>query len=252
MEFTDVSVDQPRRLQLRIDFESIPSHEDVLSRVADACNAFCRATDFGAFARQGGRGLSFANLVRSPVRDDRSLLAEIDFLAIDNGSLQFLRNMLLGLNDAGALVKRLALGDPGSSGLLRRLPLIDHLNESSAYPRLPGPISMGEIRFAASDFSKSRRVLIEFDGFPRRAQIDALESCLGNWYDLLELGAFCQPFGTPGETVNIRGRLARFDSSSVEAHIQRYVGSEVGFKVLGSMLDHYAGRVHPIVGVEVD
>lgn len=253
LEVTDVTSDRLQRLQMQIEFESLPDVEKVLSLAASVCTAFGRAACVGAFApRAALRRQSFLALRSAPVLEDGRVVAEFDVIAIDTSSFQFFRNMMLGLNDAGAAMERIILVAAGSREPPQALAQIDDRNESSLYPRVPPPLAIGQVGFSPSEFSKSRRVLIEFSEFPSPPEMDVLQSYVDSWYDLLELGAFCQPFGTPDETIGIRGSFTRFDSTSVEAHIQRYIGSEVGFKILGSMLDHYADLVYPILSVEFD
>ncbi len=253
LEVTDVASDRRQRLHMRVEVESLPDVERALSWVASLCLTFARAACFGAFApRAELRRQSLLVLHSPPTWADGSVVADFDVMAVDTSSFQFLRNMMLGLSDAGAVMKRISLVDPGTDELPRPLAPIDDLNESSTYPRVPPPQAIPHVGFSPSDFSKSRRVLIEFSGIPNPEEMDVLQSYVDTWYDLLELGAFCQPFGTPGETIGIRGSVSRFDSTSVEVHIRRYVGSEVGFKILGSMLDHYADQVHPVLSVEFD
>jgi hypothetical protein len=126
------------------------------------------------------------------------------------------------------------------------------VNESEAYPTIKNPHAIRACGFSDADFSKLRRVIIDCEMMLGDAQLAALRECAARWYDLLEFGAFARPFGSPAETSSIRGKLVRFDQTSYEVQISRYLGSEIGFKVLGNMLNRFATRVHPIARVEFD
>lgn len=227
--------------------------------LAEACAVLAQAGRLGAFplSRHGRHApdLSASATVRIDDRQAGVLFAASN---LDPKAFQCLRNMLGELARLDVLLAAIRVTVRGSGGeRVVRVPEVDTANESVAYPAcVVTPVDF-EFVWADSQFSKSRRVLLEFGAEPPRDLPARLAPWLQAWYRLLEMGAFSTPFGLPFETESQRGQLSLFDRTSYEISVSRYVSSEAGFRVLANMLAHFnahrsAPDFVPIARVEVD
>ncbi len=185
--------------------------------------------------------------------DERCLVALVRAANVDATAFQFLRNMLGSLVTRSARLQRIrVLVEGAGAASVERLPVIDDLNESHAYPRTWVTPDDFELVWADSEFSKARRVLLAFGAPPPTDVAIKLQPYVLAWFGLLERGAFCAPYGLPFETESVGDGLSVFDETSYEISIRRFVASEAGFHVLANMLGHFSRNVLAIESVEID
>lgn len=242
------------RLAAAFEFASADDRERAADLLTIACEAFAQAGALGAHAMPGNLRVE-ASMAALALADDDQRKAAMLFTAsnCDPKAFQLLRNMLGALVEQDVRLERIRLTVEGSHGEQAvLLPLVEELNESTAYAATAVTPALFDLVWSDSQFSKARRVLVEFpaplpDDLPVR-----LSPYLDAWYRLVELGAFCAPFGLPFETESIRGRLCLFDDSSYEISVARFLGSEAGFRVLANMLGHFCRHELAVVSVEID
>jgi len=225
--------------------------EEILSA---SCEAFVTAGGLGGFA-MAGRMHPEGIMAAWGGMHAREQQADLQFRAvtIDPKAFQFLRNMLGVLVAHNARLERIrvtAQGAPAVEPVL--LPVLGESNESTAYPAMAVPPEIFQLVWSDSQFSKARRVIVEFPEPPPPGLPARLEPYVQAWFGLLERGAFCAPFGLPFETESVGGRLSLFDETCYEISIARFIASEAGFRVLANMLGHFSHNVAPIERVEID
>jgi len=222
--------------------------------LAQVCTAFADAGRLGAYAKAGNTRyeptLRVSELVRMNEREAGVLFTASN---LDPKAFQFLRNMLGALAQLDVVLSDIRISARGSGAAKAiRLPPVEEDNESDAYPGTAITAVQFELIWSDSDFSKVRRVLVEFGYPPPTDLLQQIKPYVDAWYLLLEMGAFSAPFGLPFETVSQRGQVSLFDEMSYEISISRFISSEAGFRVLANMLGHFHRHVLPIVSVEID
>lgn len=242
------------RLEAVFDFASAEDMGRGTELLAGACDAFAAAGAFGAYALAGNTrheaSMAASAIVRVGERQAGVLFSASN---TDPKAFQFLRNMLGSLLARDARLERIRVtAQGGPAGHSVRLPFVDEHNESVAYPATAITPSVFGLTWNDSQFSKARRVMVEFREPPAADLPARLRPCLDAWFQLLEGGAFCAPFGLPFETESIGGALTLFDETSYEISITRFVASEAGFRVLANMLGHFSRHVLAIASVEID
>lgn len=242
------------RLEVVFDFASAADMQLGTEVLAAACDAFAAAGNLGAYPMAGNTrheaSMAASAIVRAGERQAGLLLTAFN---TDPKAFQLLRNMLGTLVRCDARLERIRVTAQGSQGEQPvRLPPVEERNESTAYAATAVTPALFELIWSDSQFSKARRVLVEFRAPPPADLPASLGRYVDAWYQLLELGAFCAPFGLPFETESIRGRLSLFDERSYEISIARFVASEAGFRVLANMLGHFSRHVLAIASVEID
>jgi hypothetical protein len=222
--------------------------------LAGACEAFAMAGALGAYALAGNTrheaSMAASAIVRAGERQAGVLFTASN---TDPKAFQFLRNMLGQVVACDARLDRIRVMAQGEQATQPvRLPQVDERNESVAYPATAITPAVFELIWSDSEFSKARRVMVEFREPPPADLPARLDPYLDAWFQLLERGAFSAPFGLPFETQSIGGALTLFDETSYEISIVRFLSSEAGFRVLANMLGHFSRHVLAIASVEID
>ncbi|MBS0172638.1 MAG: hypothetical protein JSR64_01225 [Nitrospira sp.] len=242
------------RLKTVFEFSSAEDMRRGAEILRFSCEAFATAGALGGYA-MAGRMYPEANITVSGGVRTREQQADVQFsvVSIDPKAFQFLRNMLGMLVAHNARLERIrvtAQDAPADGPVL--LPTVGEGNESTAYPAMVVPPELFQLVWSDSQFSKTRRVIVEFHERPPAGLPGRLEPYVQAWFGLLERGAFCAPFGLPFEAESVGGRLSLFDETCYEISIARFVASEAGFRVLANMLGHFSRNVLAIARVEID
>jgi hypothetical protein len=242
-------------LEVVFDFGTAAALDRGAKMLKDVCAAFALAGHFGAYARTVDSRHEATMAAAAPTRlSDLQVVVQLVASNLAPKAFQFLRNMLGNLVTVDAPVRSIRVSPRGASGEapIARLPPVTQFNESSAYPDSAITPAVFELVWSDSDFSKLRRVQVQFRSPPPVDLRVQLGPWVDAWYQLLELGAFSSPFGLPFETQSVRGELTLFDETSYEISVSRFIASEAGFRVLANMLGHFSRRVLPIAKVEID
>lgn len=241
------------RFQAKFEFENTEALKASANQIDDACSTFASAGSHGAFETSQRSGTRPSFIYEDALARGTSILALFSTSGMDYRAFHFLRNMLDRTPAYDMTLKSISIAADGfreSEALL--LPEIDQLNESDQYPRVVLSPDIPSFISESTDFSKSRRAIVEFREPLRQDSFSALQRCTDAWYLLLEKGAFSKPFGSAFEAESIRGNLSRYDETSYEIHVSRYIVSEIGFKILANMLKHLSRYVSPVVQIEID
>ena len=214
------------------------------------------------FAKTGERG-GFAD---PNVRPDQSQLfvagcdsslssgffCELKARSVDIRAFQLLRAMLARLRLHGIVVTRITVTELGQDER-QQVELAEPVdtNEYTIYPEMSSRIGFA-VAGEDSDFSKSRRCLVEMRHTVEATNVLGLGDWIKPWYMLLEAGAFAMPVGLPDETTSISGAVTIFDELTIEISIDRFQASESAFFVLINMIDAYAHQFMSVVRVIVD
>lgn len=241
-------------LEITIHFPVTQVTENTIADVSDICFSFASAGKFGAYAIAGNSKIGTAIAYDGKVfAHNNSITVEFITTNINYKAFQFFRNMLMLLQEKDVAISSIGVIVHDYHGNQTiRLPEITDINESEEYLNVVITPDISEFIWGNSEFSKTRRVLIEFHESLTKEQFLTLCIYTDAWYLLLEKGAFSSPFGLPLETQSLRGMASLFDEVTYEISISRYISSEVGFKVLANMLKHFSRNVFPITKVEID
>ena len=242
------------RLEVTIVFSTVPDLAVATAEVGDVFGAFAAAGRLGAYVLAGDSKIeSTIEYEGQLVTHDHSVSAVCVASNIDPRAFQLLRNMLGEMRARGTSIDSIRVEVSGfREGTIARLPEITNMNESEAYPTAARASDFPGLIWADSEFSKLRRVLVEFYESPPKLTFERMKTYADAWYLLLEKGAFSRPFGPPFETQSIRGTLSRFDEVTNEISISRFIASEAGFKLLANMLGHFSRYVSRLARVEID
>jgi|GEM_PF-2862342 hypothetical protein len=244
------------RLETMFEFTSAEDIGRGTEVLAATCEAFAAAGALGGYAMAANTRQEAMMAASAIVRvSERQACMQFSAANTDPKAFQYLRNMLSMLVACDARLERICITAQGSQltqSLPVRVPLVDERNESVAYPATAVTPEVFDLVWSDSQFSKSRRVIVEFRQPPPTDLPARLGPYVQAWFDLLEKGAFCAPFGLPFETESIGGRLSLFDETSYEISIARFVASEAGFRVLANMLGHFSKHVLAIASIEID
>jgi hypothetical protein len=172
--------------------------------------------------------------------------------AIDVNCFQILRNMASRLSLDGLFIKNIEVELPDNQQIGRfELPVPDENNEEKVYPSRSAKNNFS-ILWEDSDFSKSRRVLVEMVDRPGSDMASALSLYVKSWYTLLEGGGFAMPVGLPNETESTTGRVIQFDESSFEISVSRFQASEMAWNVLINIIASYSEKVSSVDRIIID
>lgn len=172
--------------------------------------------------------------------------------SIDIRAFQLLRNMLARLGLQGIDVTRIVVRELGQKE--HRPVDVPEPNEQNEYDVYPGISSnMGlKVEGEDSDFSKSRRCLVETRSPIEADHVLGIGDWIRPWYLLLEAGAFAMPVGPPDETDSFSGSVTIFDEVTAEISVDRFQASETAWNVLINMLEAYSCAKCPIAKVIID
>ena len=239
------------KLEIVIHFSDSMNVQTALDEIS---MAFASAGSLGAFANASSYKVDSIVVYKGQaLAQKNAILVEFFTTNIDFKAFQFFRNMNSYLQVKDVVVSRIDVRVENSTGnKMLELPGLTDINESDAYPRKVIAPDSPELIWGDSEFSKTRRVLVEFGALLSREQFEDLSFYANAWYQLLEMGAFAMPVGLPYETDSIRGRVSLLDEITYEISIDRYIASEVGFGVLANMLFHFSKNVIQIIKVEID
>lgn len=223
-----------------------------------AVHDFVAAGELAAFPCSGAKPGQQALEVRSPFQTSGPTLDVFLFAKeLEPRAFQFLRHMVSRIEhaeDEKLLRITVAASATESSGVPPRLnyPIVDYDNEEDM---LPEPLANPGFAIEWDDeleYSKSRRLLVEFPSDIEGPAVDRLEDYAKRWGRLLERSAFTLPLGMPDVLDNVMGSVSQFDSATIEIEVPVYQSGEYGWDVLLNMLATFHLRERPIALVTVE
>ena len=233
------------RTALRIDLRE-PCTAEGADTLAETVEAFCAHAQAGAFAEAstppGGCRCTLA--ASTPGAGGLHHDYEIDCHGIDWRSFQLLRNMLAWPGPEVLQVRGLTVaGGPWHLPQPAAAPLIDDDNEDTAYPAVHAMVAMGYADEQAPIEGWCRRALLYLHAPVAQDHVDAIESLVLPWFELLEAGAYALPVGWPWEVQSVGDAVTPFEEDCVEINVLRFKASEQAWASLGNLIWMNAQRV---------
>lgn len=230
-----------------------PMDDAVFETLQWLIGAFAEAAAHGAFPVSSViPGESRLTVVSSTVSPPDVFSCQLEAEFVDPRAFQLLRNMAGRLKLQEIDVTRITVTELGQDERPPvELPEPDDDNEYDIYPELSSRLGFA-VEGEDSDFSKSRRCLVEMRDPVEASHVLGIRDWIQPWYLLLEAGAFALPVGLPDETDSIRGSVTIFDELTVEISVDRFLASETAFFVLINMLDAYGRTSIPMARIIVD
>jgi hypothetical protein len=111
-------------------------------------------------------------------------------------------------------------------------------NEERMYPAASAEVQ-SLVFFDDTNFSKSRRALIEINHTLDKEEFESFEQWIEPWYQVLEAGAFLSPIIFIDERGSIAGTVNQFDEFTVEVQVNRFVASEQIWLVLANIANEF-------------
>lgn len=198
---------------------------------------FTQAGELGAFpAAAHSGGPSRIGRIAGPKSSDQSIAFEMTASGITPQAFQILRN-LLGWSEAiHGGVASLRIRDKQRRDQGRTAPFPGDVDEEDAYP--PPWEKLGfAIDWENTQYSKSRRCLIEAARPLETADVEQVAETARAWSALLDEGGFVLPSDFPSETESSSGSVSQFDEYSVEISVLRFQASEMAWASLANMID---------------
>lgn len=125
------------------------------------------------------------------------------------------------------------------------------VDEEDVYPPPSSRITF-EILWENTQFSMSRRCLVEMARSLEPADVLAVADRLQIWYDLLDAGGFVLPSDFPEVAESSSGRVSQFDEYSIEIAVFRFQASEMAWVVLANLLDSLSRGSLKVVRMTVE
>jgi len=247
-------------LSLAVSGRSMIIYEVMLDlKISDAKNAIEKIESvmllFVLVGAHGGLSIPSARPIQSRLTllpNDANLVSKLEGYFVDSRAFQLLRNMCSRLSLQNIAIKNITVLECGlKKDLLSPVPVPSETNESDVYPEISSLIEF-EVLWEQSEFSKSKRCLVEFTNPVDSTILSGLNEWIRPWYQLLEEGAFAMPLGSPDETESIRGTVNIFDEYTIEISIVRFQVSECAWNVLINMLEAYCTNSFKICRVIID
>jgi hypothetical protein len=160
---------------------------------------------------------------------------------------QLLRHLLAKRSLTSYALRRIEVRDNAGSSR-RPVPQIDESSEDDLYPPVAENLAF-LVDYGEDEFSKWRRVEVEFREPVGVTEIDLLRPYVEAWGSLVEGGAFALPYALPDVIDSVFGQITQFDSHSAEIEVPVYLASEEGWNVLINILHTFSKREREIVRV---
>jgi hypothetical protein len=212
---------------------------------------FVEAGKLGGYCVEHGQpdrsSLTFRRATR-PSRNSASVT--LDAKAVTKRCFQLLRHMLARPEQVSWNVQRIDVQD-GSAATPERVPEIGDDSEEALYPPMIAHPSF-ELASGIDEFSKWRRLEVEFADAIGAEQVLGLKPYLEPWSALLNNGAFALPYALPFEVTSVAGQITQFDSHTAEFEVPVYLASEEGWNVLVNLLQRFSTREWNIVRITLD
>jgi hypothetical protein len=168
-------------------------------------------------------------------------------------AFQILRLMVGTVPGQSWAVGTILVREPRPGPLNRvELPLPDDENEDDVYPEMSVSVPIA-VDWVETQFSWSRRCLVEFASPVQPNQLQAVKDRVNLWWALVEARGFVLPTDFPIEEIlSTLGDVTQFDEFTIEIAVDRFHASEAAWEVLVSLLDAYSRSGVPIVNVDVE
>ena len=248
----------PRSTKREVSYEveidsSYPKDKPAFERQAYLIGVFAETGTHGGFGVPSSRpNESRLTLVSCDFTGGGRFSCRLDAKYVDLRAFQLLRNLLARLAIEGVDVTSIVVEEGGQ----RDRPSVgapepNDENEYDVYPEVSSAIGL-MVEVEDTDFSKSRRCLVEMRDAVEASQVLGMADWIKPWYLLLEAGAFAMPVGAPDETDSISGSVTLFDEVTIEVSVNRFQASECAWNVLVNMLDAYSNNYFSVSKVTID
>jgi hypothetical protein len=222
-----------------------------LREISDVFMTFIRAGELGGYPAHGGApersDLTFASGI---IATSTGAHVVLNARTVASQCFQLLRHLLAKRSFADYALRRIEVRD--NSGRPRQpAPQIDDASEQDLYPPMAENIAF-LMDYGEDDFSKWRRVEVEFRDPVGAVEIDLLRPYAHAWGSLLGGGAFALPYAHPDSVDSVFGQITQFDSHSSEIEVPVYLASEEGWNVLINILHTFSKREREIVRVVLE
>ncbi len=238
------------RFELRLNIASAMD-DSALGRIDHALACLSRAANRGA-CPPPSTSPAAVRLAVTPARVDAGTVAlELAAEGFDLYGLELLRNMLARLERDGVFTRAImATRVDDTQPLVEKPGPIDD-PQAVDYPVVSSDLSF-DIAYAALDYAKSRRLLIDFLHPVDRALASRVDAIAAAWFELLEAGAYAMPVGRADEVHCIAGAATLFDERAMEITVDRFQASESAWNALLNMLDAGCRDAAPILTATIE
>jgi hypothetical protein len=149
-------------------------------------------------------------------------------------------------------VRRIVVRDQRSAGPHRAsVPFPGEVDEEDVYPPPSSQLTF-ELVWEHTQFSKSRRCLVEMTQLLEAPELQAVAQRVQLWYGMLDSGGFVLPSDFPEDAESSSGRVTQFDEYSVEIAVLRFQASEMAWCVLANLLDTLSRSVSRVARMIVE
>lgn len=206
------------------------------ARCIDAFRVFVAAAERGAFCVASPR----ARRIEASVlpRAGGQLKFALAGYAFGPQAFQVLRNLVADRDDGPSGVDEVTVAPIADAVHWPSVPPLPPPNDDDDLDEYP-PVSSGagiELVWEPVGGSWVRRCLVEYPSPPEAEEIDALSDWVEPWFELLELGGYALPIGSPNDVASARGGTVQFDEYSAELTVMRFEASEAAWAALINMI----------------